>query len=90
MRLVFRQVENQLHRADDAARVLGDQERTLAACCGCRDPRPEGGGLIKTQWAHEAHRRATLYAIYQEVGERSDLRIRYGGKASDNEAQLGP
>ena len=31
MCLVFRQIEDQLHRADDAARLLGDEQRTLAA-----------------------------------------------------------
>ena len=49
MRLVFRQVQNQLHRADDAALVLRDKERVLAARrCRCY-PGPEGGGLVEAQ-----------------------------------------
>ena len=40
MRLIFRQVESQLRRADDAARILCDEQRALAACCSCRYPVP--------------------------------------------------
>ena len=41
MWLVLGKIEDELHRPDDAGRVLGDQQRTLAARHAAGDAAPE-------------------------------------------------
>ena len=66
VRLVLREVEDQLHRADDAGAVLGDEERALATRAAPRrdaKTRPP----CRAERTHEAHGRAAVHAIDQRL-----------------------
>ena len=84
VRLVFRQIEDQLHRADDARdrpRRPGARARPSARCCG--NAAPEADRLVERERAHEAHRGAALDAVDQDLGKTADLRIGTAVASSD-------
>ena len=69
MRLVLRLLEHELHGADDAARVLGNEQRAAAGADVVGDAPPEGERPGHRQGVHEAHRGAAFDAVDQHFGE---------------------
>ena len=82
MGLILRQVQNQLYCADDARRVLSDEERALATHGGARHAMPKRRRLLDAQGGHEAHGRSAFHAIDQEMSQFDDLGIRYDREAA--------
>jgi hypothetical protein len=69
VRLIFGQIQHQLDGTAHAARVFGDEQRALAARHAvCHSP-PERERLVTRHRLHEAHRRATLHAVHEHVGQ---------------------
>jgi hypothetical protein len=75
VRLILRQIEDEVDRPADAALVLRDEKRARAGRDVARDTAPEGFGALAGQRVHEAHRRAALDAVDQHVGEAGDLGV---------------
>ena len=88
VRLVFGKIEDQLHGADDAQRVLGDEERAATINELRRDAAPERGRLVERERTHEAHGRAAVHAVDQDFGQTLDLGV--GRRQQADGSQPGP
>ena len=75
VRLILGQVEQQLHGAAQAVRIVGDQQRPFARGHALGHAAPERHGAVARQRVHEAHRRAAFDAVDQQVGKSVDLRV---------------
>jgi hypothetical protein len=74
VRLVGRQREAELHRADDAAVNTRDQQSRLAARDFSCHLGEEGFAVLVLERRHEAHRRAARDAVDQHLGEFGNVR----------------
>ena len=73
VRLVLGLGQDDLHRADDAGLVLGDEQHALAELDFGGDAAPERERPGHRQRLHEADRRTAVDAVDQQLGERLEL-----------------
>ena len=71
MRLVFRLVDDQLHRSDDAVlRVDTGQDEALVAPYAFSDAAPERTSLIQTKGKHKADGCPAAHTVFEDRGQR--------------------
>jgi hypothetical protein len=81
VRLVLRLGQHQLHRAANALRVFGHQQRAFTRRHAFGHAAPEGQGALARKRVHKTHRGVAFDAVDQHAGESGDLRIGHGLQA---------
>jgi hypothetical protein len=67
VRLIRRQIEDQLHGSADSIPVLGNQDRSTSLGEALGNAAPEAFGRGEVKGGHEPHRRTIAHAIDQHV-----------------------
>ena len=73
MRLVLRRRKDELHRADDAVLILGDQQHATTLRDIVGKPAPEACGPLSRERQHEAHRGPAFDTVDEDIGQLRDL-----------------
>jgi len=81
VRLILGLVEDELYGADEAAGILGHEQRSLTPSDSRGDATPEIQCLRHGQGMHEAHRRAAVDAIDQQFGQSPNMLLGDGIQA---------